>query len=115
MPTELQPDEISSKTTTKLWFLMDDMKQATVPEKQSAERQRITREQRLRRVGILGVGVHDCDEDGAVDVIKGFLREETRGVRQVATVNPEFIMEARHNRPFRDLLNSSDLATPDGV
>jgi N-acetylglucosaminyldiphosphoundecaprenol N-acetyl-beta-D-mannosaminyltransferase len=24
-------------------------------------------------------------------------------------------MEARHNKPFRDLLNSADLATPDGV
>src|SRR5207302_248944 len=36
-------------------------------------------------------------------------------IRQVATVNPEFIMEARHNRAFRDLLNHADLATPDGV
>jgi N-acetylglucosaminyldiphosphoundecaprenol N-acetyl-beta-D-mannosaminyltransferase len=61
------------------------------------------------------VGVHDCDEDGAVEALRGFLREGSPGVHQVATVNPEFIMEARHNRQFRDLLNSAALATPDGI
>lgn len=69
----------------------------------------------MRRINILGVGVHSCDEDGAVCAIEGFLREGSPRLRQVATVNPEFIMEARRNRPFRELLNSADLATPDGV
>src|SRR6266511_2409174 len=77
-----------------------------------------SRGERLLRVRILGVGIHNCDEDGAVGAIERFLREASPGphqARQVATVNPEFIMEARHNRPFRDLLNNADLATPDGV
>lgn len=67
----------------------------------------------MERVNILGVRVHNCDEQGAVAAIEGFLREPL--LRQVCTVNPEFIMEARHNRAFRDLLNSADLATPDGA
>ena len=91
----------------------DNFKQTIIP--QVVGCQETAGGERLRRVGILGVGVHDCDEDGAVDVIKGFLSESSGGVRQVATVNPEFIMEARHNRPFRALLNSADLATPDGI
>ena len=67
------------------------------------------------RVDILGVGVHNCDERGAVAAIEGFLRERPARLHQVCTVNPEFVMEARHNRPFRELLNRVDLATPDGV
>jgi N-acetylglucosaminyldiphosphoundecaprenol N-acetyl-beta-D-mannosaminyltransferase len=67
------------------------------------------------RVNILGVGVHNCDERGAVAAIEGFLRERPARLHQVCTVNPEFVMEARRNRPFRELLNRVDLATPDGV
>lgn len=69
----------------------------------------------LHRVNVLGVGVHSCDEDGAVEAIRGFLREEPARLHQVCTVNPEFVMEARRNPAFRKLLNSVDLATPDGV
>ena len=69
----------------------------------------------MRRVDILGVGVHDCDQEEAVRAIEGFLREEPPRLRQVATVNPEFVMEARRNPAFREVLNQADLATPDGV
>jgi N-acetylglucosaminyldiphosphoundecaprenol N-acetyl-beta-D-mannosaminyltransferase len=69
---------------------------------------------RLERINILGVGVHNCNEDEAVEAIASWLRE-AGGLRQVCTVNPEFVMEARRNRPFRDLLNRVDLATADGV
>jgi N-acetylglucosaminyldiphosphoundecaprenol N-acetyl-beta-D-mannosaminyltransferase len=70
----------------------------------------------FRRVNILGVRVHDCDETGAVRAIEGFLASPPDvGVRQVCTVNPEFVMEARRNRAFRTLINNADLATPDGV
>ena len=79
----------------------------------------------MRRVNILGVWVHDCDEDEAVRAIESFLRNaatpptpDTRHptpARQICTVNPEFVMEARHNRAFRELLNGADLTTPDGI
>jgi N-acetylglucosaminyldiphosphoundecaprenol N-acetyl-beta-D-mannosaminyltransferase len=69
----------------------------------------------LRKVDILGIGVHDCDEDDAVQAIHTFLEDKHDGVRQVVTVNPEFIMEARRNPTFHSLLNNAALATPDGV
>jgi N-acetylglucosaminyldiphosphoundecaprenol N-acetyl-beta-D-mannosaminyltransferase len=59
------------------------------------------------------MGIHDCDEDCAAGAIEGFLREPR--LHQVCTVNPEFVMEARRNPAFRKVLNSADLATPDGV
>ena len=34
---------------------------------------------------------------------------------QVATVNPEFVMRARRDREFRDVLRTASLRTPDGV
>lgn len=67
------------------------------------------------RIDILGVGVHNCDQSEAVAALERFLRERPARLHQVCTVNPEFVMEARRNRPFRDLLNRVDLATPDGV
>src|SRR5436190_2034963 len=69
----------------------------------------------LRTRNILGVRIHDCDEDGAVRAIQGFLAARPARLHQVCTVNPEFVMEARGNPAFRRLLNSVDLATPDGV
>jgi N-acetylglucosaminyldiphosphoundecaprenol N-acetyl-beta-D-mannosaminyltransferase len=59
--------------------------------------------------------VHDCDEECAAAAIAAFLREEPPRLHHVCTVNPEFVMEARRNAPFRRLLNSADLATPDGA
>lgn len=76
----------------------------------------------MRRVNILGVRIHDCDEEDAVRAIEGFLFDGSNGkqpaqssAKQVCTVNPEFVMEARGDPAFRDLLNRADLATPDGV
>ncbi|HUI64596.1 MAG TPA: WecB/TagA/CpsF family glycosyltransferase [Bacteroidota bacterium] len=37
------------------------------------------------------------------------------GSHHVVTVNPEFIMTALGNATFRDILNSADLAIPDGM
>jgi N-acetylglucosaminyldiphosphoundecaprenol N-acetyl-beta-D-mannosaminyltransferase len=59
--------------------------------------------------------VHDCDEECAARAVAAFLREEPPRLHQVCTVNPEFVMEARRNPAFRRLLNSADLATPDGA
>lgn len=71
--------------------------------------------ERMDRVDILGVRVHNCDEEQAVEAILSFLREDKPRLHQVCTVNPEFVMEARRNTAFRDLLNSVELATPDGA
>ncbi len=69
----------------------------------------------MRRVRILGVGIHDCDQAGAIAAVEAFLCEQPPRLHQICTVNPEFVMEARSNPAFRRLINHVDLATPDGV
>jgi N-acetylglucosaminyldiphosphoundecaprenol N-acetyl-beta-D-mannosaminyltransferase len=65
-----------------------------------------------RRIDILGVAVDDVTEDEAIARIANFIAEG--GPHHVVTVNPEFVMEARHNAAFRAALAAADLATPDG-
>lgn len=67
----------------------------------------------IRSVRILGVRVDDLLEDEAVAHIDGMIR--SGGAHHVVTVNPEFVMEARHNPLFRSVLERADLATADGA
>jgi len=64
-------------------------------------------------VNILGVTVHDVSMDGAVSMLERMLTDGLS--HQVVTVNPEFIMAARHNTLFRDVLNNASLSVPDGI
>jgi N-acetylglucosaminyldiphosphoundecaprenol N-acetyl-beta-D-mannosaminyltransferase len=66
-----------------------------------------------RRSWILGVGVDAVTEDEAVRLADDFVR--TGGPHQITTVNPEFVMAARKDDRFREIINSSNLATPDGA
>ena len=74
---------------------------------------------RRRRLNILGVRVDDSPPDEALAHCARMLRcpppASGGRLRQVATVNPEFVMRARQDPEFRALLNGADLATPDGV
>lgn len=65
-----------------------------------------------RRIAILGVGVDDITEDEAIARIGELIA--AGGPHQLATVNPEFVMEARRNPSFRAVLDRADIATPDG-
>ncbi|MER3406523.1 MAG: acetylglucosaminyldiphospho-UDP acetyl-beta-D-mannosaminyltransferase [Chloroflexota bacterium] len=67
----------------------------------------------FRHVTILGVPVHDVTYDEAVAAIAGVIAH--RGRVQVTTPNPEFIMQARRDAPFRRVLQDSWLNVPDGV
>ncbi|MEO6457839.1 MAG: WecB/TagA/CpsF family glycosyltransferase [Chloroflexia bacterium] len=69
----------------------------------------------MRRHNILGVGIHNCGEEEAISEIERFLSEKPPSLHQVCTVNPEFVMEARRNSAFLDIINSAALATPDGI
>ena len=53
----------------------------------------------------------NCTEDDGSGVQAHF----SRLTRQVCTVNPEFIIEARRRPVFRRALATADLCTPDGV
>ncbi len=66
-----------------------------------------------QRHSILGILVHDVTEDEAVAWVERFVQEGRP--RQVATVNPEFVMRARRDVAFRETLQAADLAVPDGV
>ncbi len=62
---------------------------------------------------ILGVRVDNVNCDDAMARVEFFLRE--RGVHQIATVNPEFVVIAQKDAEFRRVLNQCALNVPDGV
>jgi len=62
---------------------------------------------------ILGVRADNVNYDQALSIIEGFVQSGSS--HQVVTVNPEFIVAAQSDDDFRDILNASSLALPDGV
>src|SRR5207237_9236218 len=66
----------------------------------------------VNRLLILGVPVDAISEAGAVEWVADAIRAGQP--RQVATVNPEFIMRARHDGRFLNVLSAADLCIPDG-
>ncbi len=70
-------------------------------------------------LNILGVTVHEVDFEQTLAAMQGWIeraKEDGDGVcRQICTVNPEFVMEARRNSVFAGALNRADLRVPDGV
>lgn len=69
-------------------------------------------------VDILGVAVHRIDVAGMLAQIAAWVEAARRGAsgcRQICTVNPEFIMDARRDPAFAAALRRADLRVPDGV
>jgi len=66
-----------------------------------------------RSVSVLGVRVDDVTSDEALRRIEDFIGQGMP--HQVVTVNPEFIIAARSDPHFRQILNSAALSLPDGV
>ena len=62
---------------------------------------------------ILGVGVDNLTLDEAV--AEGCTLLEQDGSHYVVTPNPEFILTAKKNEAFREVLNAADLSLPDGI
>ena len=87
------------------------------------------RQQEWASIQILGVRVDCVDFQQTLDRISAWIaqsraQDETRedsashpsqSTRQVCTVNPEFIMAARRNPGFAQVLVAADLCTPDGI
>jgi N-acetylglucosaminyldiphosphoundecaprenol N-acetyl-beta-D-mannosaminyltransferase len=68
-------------------------------------------------IPILGVDVHCVDFAQTLELIDTWIdsaTSETR-CRQVCTVNPEFIIDARRDPAFAQVLRRADLCVPDGV
>mgnify|MGYP005860163093 CR=1 FL=1 len=62
---------------------------------------------------ILGVRVDPVTPEEALARMKAFAGDG--GQHHVVTVNPEFIMTARRNPEFRQVIAAADLAIPDGI
>ena len=87
------------------------------------------RQQEWASIQILGVRVDCVDFQQTLDRVSAWIAQsraqaETRedsaphpsqSTRQVCTVNPEFIMAARRNPAFAQVLVAADLCTPDGI
>lgn len=67
-----------------------------------------------QKVNILGVNVDDLSQKEAVAAIFSMAGDK-KGHHQVVTVNSEFVMLARKDSNFREILNNADLAVADGV
>ncbi len=68
----------------------------------------------LQKSYILGVGVNfGLGMRELVSVIDKRLAEP--GKFYITTVNPEFIVDAQNDEVFKQILNNSEIATPDGV
>jgi len=65
-------------------------------------------------IKMLGVRIDAIDSSSLPDVFEKWLCDDG-AMRHVVTVNPEYIMEAQKNTPFRECLNASVLALADGV
>ena len=65
------------------------------------------------KIDILGVGVDDISQQEAVFAILR-LAQDQRKSHYVVTVNSEFVMLARKNKDFAQILKNADLALADG-
>lgn len=61
---------------------------------------------------VLGLPIHDVTTVDTLDWIGRWI--ENGGAHQIATVNPEFLMQARQDTVFRAALNRAALCIPDG-
>lgn len=62
---------------------------------------------------LLDVKIDELDFNEVMRKITEFLSSDE--FHQICTVNPEFLVEARKDKEFKELLNNSDLNIPDGV
>jgi exopolysaccharide biosynthesis WecB/TagA/CpsF family protein len=70
----------------------------------------------IRRIRVLGLPVDAITYERWLDLIGEWIVERPNGPpRHVCTINPEFIMIARGDPNFYNILNRADLCVPDGV
>lgn len=64
-------------------------------------------------VDVLGVKIDKVTFDEALDIAQGLLASE--GASAIFTPNPEIVMMARDDIEMREILNSAELCTADGI
>ncbi|HEX5414645.1 MAG TPA: WecB/TagA/CpsF family glycosyltransferase [Chloroflexota bacterium] len=68
---------------------------------------------RIRAIGVLGVRIHDVTMGEALAVCRAAIA--SGWPHRVVTPNAEFVVAARRDPRFRELLNTATLAIPDGA
>lgn len=69
----------------------------------------------MNRIDIHGVKIHNVTMSEAVQLIQGWVEEESQLPRAVYTPNSEIVMQAQRNPEFKNILNSADLLVADGA
>lgn len=64
-------------------------------------------------VRILGIPIHPVRPDELRGLFGAYVADQKQHI--IATVNPEFIIEAQKNQSFKKILNSTDLNVADGI
>ena len=62
---------------------------------------------------VLGVKIDDITMSEAVETVAGWLTKP--GKRYIVTPNPEFLVAAKADLIFKNILNNADLSIPDGI
>lgn len=64
------------------------------------------------KIEIMGVKIDNLTFEGAIEIAEGFLRGND--AKFIVTPNPEIVLRAQKDEEFKNILNSSSLAIPDG-
>jgi len=64
---------------------------------------------------IFGIKIDDLSEADLSALFLSWLVGQEPAFKLIVTLNPEFLLQARKDRAFKDVLNSADAALPDGV
>lgn len=67
----------------------------------------------LERVSIFGVEIDNLDMDEAFHILEEWLAGDK--LHTIYTPNTEIVMAAKENKRVRDIINSGDMVTPDGI
>ena len=62
---------------------------------------------------VLGIKIDDISMDKAMGILLSWLKRP--GKYFIVTPNPEFIVAAHQDSQFKEILNQTDLAIPDGA
>lgn len=63
-------------------------------------------------INLMDIRLTNLNQQELWSIIKGYLHSSHNHL--IVTVNPEFILTAKKDKKFQDILNSADLALPDG-
>jgi N-acetylglucosaminyldiphosphoundecaprenol N-acetyl-beta-D-mannosaminyltransferase len=67
----------------------------------------------MNHIELLGVNIATLKPSEIQSLLADFLQHT--GLKQIVTVNPEFLVTAHEDNDFKAILNAADLALPDGV